>query len=207
MPIQVPPSSAPGTFTPRPIILCGPSGSGKSTLLRRLFTDYPDMFGFSVSHTTRKPRAGEVDGKDYHFTTRESMRQQIDEGRFIENAEYANNMYGTSFTSVRAVLENGKHVILDIDMQGVIQLQQQLKSGHGKLGGIPQFIFVAPPSVAVLEERLKGRGTETDESLGKRLEAAKREMEWGLQEGNVDVVVTNDTVDAAYQRLKEAILG
>ncbi|KAI9008303.1 P-loop containing nucleoside triphosphate hydrolase protein [Gaertneriomyces semiglobifer] len=195
------------TFVPRPIIVCGPSGSGKSTLLKRLFADHPDMFGFSVSHTTRNPRPGEVDGKDYHFTSRESMQQQISEGKFIEHAEYAGNMYGTSFDAVRDVLERGRHVILDIEMQGVIQLQDQLKNGEGKLGGHPQFIFIAPPSVEQLEERLKGRGTETDETLGKRLEAAKREMAWGLEPGNVDVVVTNDSVEPAYEGLKKAILG
>ena len=80
---------------PRPLVVCGPSGSGKSTLLQRLFAEYPNMFGFSVSHTTRSPRPGEVDGKHYHFTTREAMTEAVTRGEFLETAEFSKNLYGT----------------------------------------------------------------------------------------------------------------
>lgn len=82
---------------PRPLVLCGPSGSGKSTLLERLFAEFPSKFGFSVSHTTRSPRAGEIDGVHYHFTTKEAMTEAIAHGEFIESAEFSNNMYGTRY--------------------------------------------------------------------------------------------------------------
>ncbi|KAI9106244.1 P-loop containing nucleoside triphosphate hydrolase protein [Phlyctochytrium arcticum] len=191
---------------PRPIVICGPSGTGKSTLLKRLFAEYPDHFGFSVSHTTRGPRPGEVDGKEYHFTNRLAMQGDIDAGKFIEHAEFAGNMYGTSYSAVQTVLAAMKHVILDIDVQGVQQLQAAVKGGK-ETGWktAPLYIFIAPPNEAELENRLKGRGTENDESLGKRLGAAKKELEWGTTSGNVDTVVTNDVVDKAYEDLKKAI--
>ncbi|KAJ3293463.1 hypothetical protein HK104_004434 [Borealophlyctis nickersoniae] len=185
--------------------MCGPSGTGKSTLLKKLFQEYPDTFGFSVSHTTRKPRAGEMDGREYHFVEKEKMKAEVAEGKFIESAEFAGNMYGTSYKAVEDVLSSGRHVILDIDMQGVLQLQNQLASGQAKLSGKPLFIFVAPPSVAELEKRLRGRGTETDESAAKRLEAAKKELEWGTKEGAVDAVIVNDDLDKAYGDLKKTI--
>lgn len=80
---------------PRPLVLCGPSGSGKSTLIKKMFDEFPDEFGFSISHTTRQPRPGEIDGKHYYFTTKEKMKDQIDKGEFIESAVFSNNMYGT----------------------------------------------------------------------------------------------------------------
>ncbi|RKO95092.1 P-loop containing nucleoside triphosphate hydrolase protein, partial [Caulochytrium protostelioides] len=100
----------------RPIVICGPSGSGKSTLLKRLFRDFPNRFGFSVSHTTRAPRPGEVDGREYHFVTRDALLAAVDRGEFVESATYANNTYGTSFAAVNDVLRRGVNVILDIDM-------------------------------------------------------------------------------------------
>ncbi|RUS29115.1 P-loop containing nucleoside triphosphate hydrolase protein [Jimgerdemannia flammicorona] len=100
----------------RLIVISGPSGCGKSTLLKRLFDEFPDRFGFSVSHTTRAPRDKEVDGKDYHFTTKEAMTREIAEGKFIESATYSGNMYGTSMKAVQDVLDSGKICMLDIDM-------------------------------------------------------------------------------------------
>lgn len=96
----------------RPIVFCGPSGSGKSTLVNRMMQDFPEKFGFSVSHTTRKPRPGEEDGKHYHFTTKEKMQKAIGDGQFIETATFSGNMYGTSRKSVDAVTNEGKVIIV-----------------------------------------------------------------------------------------------
>ncbi|TPX57548.1 guanylate kinase [Spizellomyces sp. 'palustris'] len=200
------PNPAKPTLVPRPIIICGPSGSGKSTLLTRLFKDYPTEFGFSISHTTRTPRAGETNGKEYHFTDRDTMLKSISRNEFLEHAEFASNLYGTSFRAVQSVLDANKHVILDIDVQGVQQLQQAIRNGKA-FTTRPLFIFVAPPDVGVLERRLRGRGTESETSMRKRLEAATRELEWGLAQGNVDVVIVNEDVDRAYEELKRAIFG
>lgn len=101
----------------RPIVVSGPSGSGKSTLLKRLFDAYPSRFGFSISHTTRAPRGTEKDGVEYHFTTRESFQKLVDEGGFIEHAQFGSNLYGTSVAAVKEVRERGRCCILDIEME------------------------------------------------------------------------------------------
>lgn len=156
---------------PRPLVLAGPSGSGKSTLLKKLLQDYPDKFGFSVSHTTRKPRPGEKDGKDYHFTDRETMQAEISDGKFIESAEYSGNMYGTSKQAVEDVQKQGKVCVLDIDLQGVRQIRKtDLK---------PLCIFIKPPSLEELETRLRARNTESEESLKSRLKIAADEIDYG----------------------------
>ncbi|KAJ3149195.1 hypothetical protein HDU89_003911 [Geranomyces variabilis] len=213
-PAHHPPSAAAGKAVPgadaqpRPIVLCGPSGSGKSTLLKRLLAEHPTKFGFSVSHTTRKPRAGETDGKDYHFVTPDQFAALVAQRAFVEHATFAGNSYGTSLTAVSDVLASGRNVILDIDVQGVRQLQEAIKKGHAQMqGGSPLFLFVAPPSMQDLEQRLRGRGTENEETLKKRLEAANGEMEWGTGEGHVDRVIVNSEVETAYRELNEAIFG
>ncbi|KAJ3068053.1 hypothetical protein HK102_007272 [Quaeritorhiza haematococci] len=195
---------------PRPIVLSGPSGTGKSSLLKRLFHDFPEKFGFSVSHTTRKPRAGEEDGKDYFFVTREKMLEDIAAGKFIEHAEFSGNIYGTSFAAVQQVLDAGKNVILDIDMQGVKQLQSLLNnpsstSSPPSFTVRPLFVFVSPPNLQELERRLRGRGTENEEAIQKRLATAKTEMEWGTKEGSVDNVIVNETLAKAYEELVKVI--
>ncbi|KAI9351433.1 P-loop containing nucleoside triphosphate hydrolase protein [Obelidium mucronatum] len=195
-------------FVPRPIVVCGPSGAGKSTLLKRIFAEYPDKFGFSVSHTTRKPRAGEVDGKDYHFVSKEQIVKDIAAGLFIESAQFSGNYYGTSYSAIQDVLRANKSPILDIDMQGVKTLQNQLAKGEAKLNPKPLFVFLAPPSVEELEKRLTGRGTESAESLAARLNAAKAELAWGLGQNNgIDHVIVNDDVDVAYNKLKKVLIG
>ncbi|KAJ3211086.1 guanylate kinase [Dinochytrium kinnereticum] len=206
----------------RPIIICGPSGAGKSTLLKRLFKEFPDRFGFSVSHTTRKPRPGEETGKDYHFVTPEIMQRDIEKGNFIEHAQFSGNFYGTSYQAVEDVLSQNRNVILDIDMQGVKIIQSQLAAGTSRFSALPLkpvFIFLAPPSIEDLKNRLTARGTEkkpidnyvsyhtsqTEESLNKRLTTAKGEMEWGMEPGSVDLVIVNDSVDDAYLKLRAAL--
>ncbi|XP_021939607.1 guanylate kinase isoform X2 [Zootermopsis nevadensis] len=182
---------------PRSLVLCGPSGSGKSTLLQRLFAEFPHKFGFSVSHTTRNPRPGEVNGKHYHFITKEAMREAIAHGEFIESAEFCKNLYGTSKAAVQAVMSEGKVCVLDIDVQGVKQVKQTDLNPH--------YIFVMPPSIEELECRLRDRGTETEESLQKRLDAAREEIEFGNAPGNFDLVVENNSLDKAYASLREFV--
>ncbi|KAI9715985.1 MAG: hypothetical protein M1812_005619 [Candelaria pacifica] len=183
----------------RPVVISGPSGSGKSTLLKRLFAAHPDTFGFSVSHTTRSPRPGEEDGREYNFTTKESFLQLVDEGGFIEHAQFGGNYYGTSTKAVKDVAEKGRICILDIEMEGVKQVKK--KDLHAR------FLFLSPPSPEELERRLRGRGTENEDSLKKRLDQAVKEMEFSKQEGVHDKIVVNDNVDKAYTEMESFILG
>ncbi|KAL0084899.1 guanylate kinase [Phycomyces blakesleeanus] len=178
-------------------VISGPSGSGKSTLLKRLFNDYPDTFGFSVSHTTRKPRPGEVNGKDYHFVEKANMEEEVSQGKFIESATFSGNMYGTSIKSVEDVVATGKVCMLDIDMQGV----QSVK----KTNLNPRYIFVQPPSMEILEQRLRSRGTEKEDAIQARLAASKQELEYASQKGAYDNVIINDDLTSAYQALVNAI--
>jgi guanylate kinase len=182
----------------RPIVFSGPSGSGKSTLLKRLMAEFPTAFAFSVSHTTRNPRAGEKNGQDYHFVTREKMKEGIANNEFLEHAEFSGNMYGTSKKAVEAVLSSGRICALDIDLQGVKNLK--------KTDLNPLYCFVKPPSIETLETRLRNRKTETEESLSKRLATARIDMEIAENESELfDHVVVNDTLDHAYDRLKEIL--
>uniref|UniRef100_A0A0A9YK07 guanylate kinase n=1 Tax=Lygus hesperus TaxID=30085 RepID=A0A0A9YK07_LYGHE len=182
------------------LVICGPSGSGKSSLIKRLFDEVPNTFGFSVSHTTRQPRPGEQHGIDYYFSTKEDILKGVDNGEFLETASFSGNMYGTSYSSVKNVISSGKICILDIEMQGVIQVKQRQDLN-------PVTVFVKPPSLEILEERLRKRGTETEESLRRRLDTAKKEMEYGAVPGNFQVVVVNDDLDRCYTEFKDAIVN
>ncbi|XP_062519185.1 guanylate kinase-like isoform X2 [Corticium candelabrum] len=185
-------------FVPRPLVVAGPSGSGKSTLLKQLFDEFPQSFGFSVSHTTRKPRPGEVNGKEYHFVTRDVMEKEIAEGNFIESAEFSSNLYGTSKKAVMDVSSSGRICVLDIDMQGVRSVKQT------DLNAV--YVLVKPPSMEVLEERLRGRQTDSEEAVQQRLKAAKGELDYATQPGVFDHVVVNDTVDGAYRELRAIVI-
>lgn len=180
----------------RPIVISGPSGAGKSTLLKKLFAEFPDKFGFSVSNTTRNPREGEVDGKDYHFLTVDEFKSEIEKGAFIEWAQFSGNYYGTTIKSVEDVAKRGRTCILDIDMQGVKSVKKTNLNAR--------FLFLSPPSIQTLRERLESRGTETPESLEKRVSAASAEMEYA-QTGAHDQIIVNDDLDKAYTELKTFI--
>ncbi|KAF6734096.1 Guanylate kinase [Oryzias melastigma] len=182
---------------PRPVVFSGPSGAGKSTLLKKLMSEYDSVFGFSVSHTTRKPRPGEQNGIDYHFVSREEMQAGINNGDFIENAEFSGNLYGTSKAAVQAVQAKNLICILDIDMQGVKNIKQTDLN--------PMYISIQPPSLEVLEERLRGRKTESEESVQKRLRAAKVDMEFSKEPNVFDVVIVNNNLEEAYGSLKQAL--
>uniref|UniRef100_A0A8C5ZT61 Guanylate kinase n=1 Tax=Marmota marmota marmota TaxID=9994 RepID=A0A8C5ZT61_MARMA len=186
-----------GMSGPRPVVLSGPSGAGKSTLLKRLLQEHGSIFGFSVSHTTRDPRPGEENGRDYYFVTREVMQHDIAAGDFIEHAEFSGNLYGTSKAAVRAVQAMNRICVLDVDLQGVRNIK--------KTDLRPIYISVQPPSLDVLEQRLRQRNTETEESLAKRLAAARADMDSSKEPGLFDLVIINDNLDEAYAALKQAL--
>ncbi|XP_068605418.1 guanylate kinase isoform X2 [Brachionichthys hirsutus] len=183
---------------PRPVVISGPSGAGKSTLLKKLMKECENVFGFSVSHTTRNPRPGEEDGKDYHYVTREEMQAGIENGDFIESAEFSGNLYGTSKAAVQAVQAQNLICILDIDMQGVKHIK--------KTDLNPIYISIQPPTVAVLEKRLRDRKTESEESLERRLKAAAVDMEYSKEPGVFDAIIVNDKLEDAYMDLKHSLL-
>ncbi|XP_043507688.1 guanylate kinase isoform X2 [Frieseomelitta varia] len=184
---------------PRPLVLCGPSGSGKSTLIKKLFEEFPDTFGYSVSHTTRSPREGEENGKHYHFTTKDKMQKQIEQNEFLETAVYSGNMYGTSKRAVEDVQEAGKICVLDVDVQGIKQIKQSSLD--------PFYIFIKPPSIEELEKRLRARKTETEDTLQRRLAVARTEIEYGEKPGNFDIVIENDNFSKAYEELKKFVIS
>jgi guanylate kinase len=171
------------------LVLCAPSGSGKTTLSKRLLEDFPS-FAFSVSCTTRAPRPGEADGKDYHFLTPETFRALRDAGHFAEWAEVHGNCYGTPLAATLTTLASGRDLLFDIDVQGAAQLKKTLPHAY--------FIFILPPSRAVLEERLRGRGSETEESLARRVANAKAEI---AEAPWFDALVVNDSLEEAYADL------
>jgi guanylate kinase len=170
-----------------PIVFAGPSGVGKGTVIKALQDKYPDVFGFSVSHTTRAPRAGEEHGVHYYFSTKEDMVAGIARNEFVESANVHTNMYGTSIMAVEQVQSKGKICLLDIDIQGC----QSVK----KSSITCKFVFIMPPSKEELEKRLRGRGTETEEKIQVRLNNSAKEIEYGEAEGNFDLVVKNDDLD------------
>lgn len=183
---------------PRPIVISGPSGTGKSTLLKKLLAEYPDKFGFSVSNTTRNPREGEKHGEDYHFTTVDDFKTMIDQNQFIEWAQFSGNYYGTSVKAVEDVSKINRICILDIDMQGV----KLVKKTHLNA----RYLFLSPPLIDLLKERLVGRGTETEDSIAKRIAAASAELEYA-ETGAHDKIIVNDDLEKAYKEFKEFILA
>ncbi|KAK9664342.1 hypothetical protein RND81_14G034800 [Saponaria officinalis] len=184
-------------YAGKPIVISGPSGVGKGTLISKLMNDFPSMFGFSVSHTTRPPREMEVNGTHYHFTERSVMERDIKDGKFLEFASVHGNLYGTSVEAVEMVADAGKRCILDIDVQGARAVRAS------SLDAI--FIFVCPPSFEDLEKRLRSRGTETEEHIQKRLRNAKGELEQGKSPGLFDHILVNDDLEACYKILKNLL--
>uniref|UniRef100_A0A915N4I8 guanylate kinase n=1 Tax=Meloidogyne javanica TaxID=6303 RepID=A0A915N4I8_MELJA len=182
----------------KPIIISGPSGGGKSTILAKAMKEYPDAFAFSVSHTTRKPRDGELDGQHYYFVEKSEFERMIKDGEFLEHAQFGGNFYGTSKKAVQDICNSGKICVLDVELQGV----RNFKKAQFEA----KYIFVRPPSMEVLENRLRQRGTETDDSLEKRLKHAKEDLLAVENESTLfDVVVINEQLDKAYSDFLNAI--
>jgi len=172
------------------LVVCAPSGAGKSTLIGKLRAEFPDM-EFSVSHTTRQPRAGEVAGRDYEFLGREEFAARRDEGYYAEWAEVHGNFYGTPRAPVLEKQSRGVDVIFDVDVQGAAALRRAFDRAV--------FVFILPPSLAVLAERLAGRGTDAPEAVRKRLENAKTEI---ARADEFDYLVVNGDLDRAYDAFR-----
>jgi guanylate kinase len=179
------------------LILSSPSGAGKTTLTKKLQERYPDL-RFSVSHTTRKPRANEIDARDYHFVDRRRFCELVDGGAFLEWAEVHGNLYGTSTAEIdRAKATPGcRGMIFDIDYQGARQIRAK---AHDAIG-----VFILPPSMQELERRLRGRASDSEETIQRRFQAAKREIDhYAL----FDYVIVNDDLGAAFEHLAAIVLA
>lgn len=174
-------------------VVTGPSGAGKGTVLRQVMAQLDSLY-FSISATTRAPRPGEVDGVHYHFITRERFQQLIHENRLLEHAEYVGNYYGTPLDPVLEHLEQGDDVILEIEIQGA----RQVKARYPKSA----LVFIAPPSFEELENRLRGRGTESEETICRRMETARREC---AHMDAFQYIVLNDTAENAAKELASII--
>ncbi|CZS90231.1 probable guanylate kinase [Rhynchosporium agropyri] len=181
----------------RPIIISGPSGVGKGTLYKLLLDRHPSIFATSISHTTRAPRPGETRDVDYYYTDNETFERMIEEGGFVEHAKFGGNRYGTSKKMIGEVTAGGRVVVLDIEMEGV----KQIKNSHLSA----RYIFIAPPSMAELERRLRNRGTEKEESIQKRLAQAENEMAYSRVEGVHDLIIVNEDLEEAYEKLERFI--
>lgn len=176
------------------IVLSGPSGVGKGTVRKALFNLEGHNLVYSVSMTTRKPRCGEVEGSDYFFVSREEFEKRIENGKMLEYAEFVGNYYGTPVDEVEKQLEEGNEVVLEIEVQGALQVREKMTDAV--------FIFIAPPSMDALYSRLKKRGTEPEEVIQERIEKAKRELGLAYK---YDYIVVNDEVNNAADRIMAII--
>lgn len=172
------------------IVLSGPSGVGKGTVRKAVFSRPDAEFEYSISMTTRKPRSGEVDGRDYFFKSKEEFETLIEQGELLEYAEYVGNYYGTPVDYVRKTLDAGKDVFLEIEVQGAKQVRDKFPDGL--------FIFLMPPSLDELRSRIEGRGTESVDLIHNRMEAARKEIELTSM---YDYIVVNDDVKKAVDKI------
>ena len=175
------------------LVISGPSGAGKDTVVAHLRTKHPEI-EISVSATTRPMREGEAEGVNYYYISQQAFEQKIAEGEMLEYANYCGNYYGTPKSEVDEHIENSTTVVLVIEVQGAGNIKKMY----------PQCttVFVCPPSLAELESRLRGRGTESEESIARRMQRAQEEMEMASQ---YDFQVTNDDIDACAQRIYDIL--
>ena len=177
-------------MTPRIVILSAPSGGGKTVVTKELLKRRPDLFGYSVSATTRQPRPGENDGEAYHFLTHQEFERRRRAGEFLESAEYAGELYGTLKAEVDRVLGKGLNVLLDIEVKGAQQVRQEYPTALA--------IFLVPPTASVLLERLKGRQTESAEAMATRVQIAVGELQAAL---GYDHLVVNEDLNRTVDRV------
>ncbi len=176
-------------------VIAAPSGTGKTTLCRRIL-EADARLCLSVSHTTRKPRAGEVDGVHYHFVEAGEFRRLNEADAFLEHAEYGGNNYGTSWRAIEEPLAEGRDVVLEIEVQGAAQVRERLESAR--------LIFLLPPSLSVLEKRLRGRGTDSEDVIQRRMALVDREL---AAASLFDFAVVNDDLDRAVAEVLDVIEG
>lgn len=176
------------------VVLSGPSGAGKGTICKALLQG--GDFWLSVSATTRNPRAGEIEGKNYYFISKEEFVNRIDNNDFLEYAEVYGNFYGTPRSKVIEAIDSGKNVILEIDIQGALKVKEAYP------GGV--FIFILPPSMEELKQRIINRGSETKESLMTRFKSAYQEINYVSK---YNYAVVNDTVDRAVEKIESIIIA
>jgi guanylate kinase len=177
------------------VVVSGFSGAGKGTVMKRLMEKY-DGYALSVSATTRKPRPGEEDGREYFFRTRDEFEKLIEEDALLEYARYVENYYGTPRSYVEEQLQAGRNVILEIEIQGAMKIKEKIPEAL--------LVFVTPPTVEELERRLTGRGTETAQVIADRLARASEEAE-GM--GQYDYILVNDTVEECVDHLHQIIVS
>lgn len=176
------------------LVLAAPSGAGKTTLAHRLLREIPDAF-FSVSYTTRPPRGAEQDGVDYRFVDTRTFQEKIDRGQLVEWAQVHDHFYGSPLSAVEQAFSQGGLALFDIDVQGGMSLKAQFPE--------TVLVFVLPPSMQELERRLRERGTDSDDTIRKRLLAARSEIERGVV--SFDYLVVNDQLENALQKLKAVV--
>ncbi len=176
-----------------PFVVAAPSGTGKTTVCRRLVAE-DDALEFSVSHTTRPPRAGEQDGVHYHFVTPPRFEGLVAEGAFLEWAEYNGNRYGTSWQAIEEPLARGRDMVLEIEVQGAAQVRERRADAR--------FVFLLPPSMAALEERLRARGTDTEAEVMARLALARRELRAAI---HFDYAVVNDALERCVEQVRGVV--
>lgn len=174
------------------IILSAPSGAGKTTLCTKLLTEFPRELKLSISCTTRAPRGAEVHGKEYFFLERADFEEKIKRGEFAEHAEVHGNRYGTLKQTIEDALKQGASVLLDIDVQGADSLRRAYPGKNLSL-------FISPPSLEILEKRLRSRGTDKEDAVRRRIENARAEMKRARE---FDLEVVNDHLDDAYAKIK-----
>ncbi len=175
------------------LILSAPSGAGKTSLARALVSSRNDV-GLTVSHTTRPQRPGEEHGRDYFFVDHEEFSRMIREDRFVEHAEVFGNFYGTSIDAINALLQSGRHAVLEIDWQGARRVRETYPEAHS--------VFIMPPSREALEQRLRARGQDSDAVIAKRMCEADSEMS---HKDEYDQVIVNDQFDRALSELRQAL--
>ncbi len=175
-------------------VITGPSGVGKGTIVRKILEKHSDVW-LSISATTRKPRSGEIEGEHYFFLDKKNFQEIIDSEGFLEWATFSNNLYGTPKKIVKEKIEKGINVLLEIELEGARQIRKSFPEGLQ--------IFIAPPNLSELEKRIRGRGTETEESIRNRLAIANKEI---IAKEEFDAVIINEDLEKAFNEI-EGLMG